>query len=333
MPSEYLTAIPGNITASPGPLTVTSKSNSASSRARESSACHSPFEPSRCSYSTQTAENERPNANTYTTTPILNQPTTDEAESRSIADARTQALYTLSVCRNVIASLEVTRIWKSRVGFIHWRAFWYQVYARPYGRLITRRVALARLQIEELFRFIARYFQRLTQHTEESMRRFQSEDPIWESMRILEITVVMWRHRRRKRAQEILNAMRSSLESIPIIVTDELFIDMKRGVFALDAVCDYHPGDPQAEARERRFDLHVYPCGSLRMVFSPGWYHEWQNGVVRRFLHEVRCDYARRANVDIGENWFNDYMASDDESSSGNDEVRIEDGAPVEGTG
>lgn len=331
MSSDYLAVIPRNITASPESLTVTSKSTSVSSRTRESSACRSPFEPSRRAYGTPRVENGCPNANTYTTASTLNRPAANGAESRAVADARAGTLYTLSVCRNVIMSLEVTRIRKSRVGFIHWQAFWLRIYARPYGRMIATRVAVARFKIEQLFRFVAHLFQRFTQRTEECILQLHTEDPIWESMRILETTVVRWRHRRRKRAQKILNKMRLSIEAIPVTISDDLFIDMKRGVFALDAVCDYHPGDPQAEARERRFDLLIYPCGGQRVALSPGWYHEWQNVMVCRFANEVRWEYALRENVDIGQDWMHYYMSSDEESSPGSEGARDEDGVPVRG--
>lgn len=77
----------------------------------------------------------------------------------------------------------------------------------------------------------------------------------------LENEVGVRRRRRRRRAAAILGKMRAVIEEIPVKVGEELFDEMKRGVFALDVFCDYHPGDPVAEARDR--------MGSVRFVDQP----------------------------------------------------------------
>ncbi|KAE8382177.1 hypothetical protein BDV26DRAFT_253993 [Aspergillus bertholletiae] len=73
--------------------------------------------------------------------------------------------------------------------------------------------------------------------------------------------------------------MRMHMESIPVKVSDELFDDMKRGVFALDVFCDYHPGDPVAEEHESMWpEYFVQRSGVDTIAVSPYLYRQWQEG-------------------------------------------------------
>lgn len=248
----------------------------------------------------------------------LDQSMGNRVENLAITDARAQSLSMLSACRKVIAILEITRMHKSRLGFARWQAFWERIYLRPYAQGILAPVRMARSDIDRLFRFVAEVLQRCTQQTAESIGRLESEDAIRQSMEILETTVGNWRYVRRQKAQEILNSMRKLIERIPVTVPDGLFVDLKRGVFALDAACDYHPGDPAAEDRERRFKIRIYPTGAQRLVFSPRFYREWQETLIQTFAADVRNNHARETGQDIGENWMDhySYFASDEESST-----------------
>jgi hypothetical protein len=70
---------------------------------------------------------------------------------------------------------------------------------------------------------------------------------LWQDM---ERRISLYRKWRRMHTRAILEELRDILEAIPAVVTDELFDDLKRGVFALDVLGDYHPGDPEAEAND-----------------------------------------------------------------------------------
>lgn len=343
MASEYLAVIPNNTNTvnSSGSLTVSSKGDSTTCQPSRSSACQSQ---GKSPGSTKDEENKRQCTeplclDTYATTPGLDQSTGNDVENPAITDAQARSLNMLSVCRKAISVLEITRMQKSRLGFVRWQSFWERIYLRPYARRIIAPVRIARVQIDHLFRFIAAVLQRCTQQTAECVLRLKTEDAIRQSMELLETTVGNWRQVRRQKAQEILNRMRASIEAIPIAFRDGLFVDLKRGVFALDAACDYHPGDPATEDRERRFKIRIYPAGTQRLVMSPRFYREWQEAMIQSLAVDVRNSYARETGQDIGENWMDGYFASDEESStstsllsaSGGDGARQEDdGAGVE---
>ncbi|PWY71093.1 hypothetical protein BO94DRAFT_502019 [Aspergillus sclerotioniger CBS 115572] len=168
-----------------------------------------------------------------------------------LEDTRRTALHTLSLCRNVIASLEITRLSKSRTGLHYWLGFWDQIYDRPFSRVLSSRVTSALARIDALFRAVSGDLHQLTRRMQHVVTYATTERDILHYLERMEDEVSARRRRRRKKAQAILNKLRATIESIPVKVTDELFDDLKRGVFALDVFCDYHPGDPVAEEHER----------------------------------------------------------------------------------
>lgn len=207
----------------------------------------------------------------------------DSASGRSSQEQssleRTQhgALQTLALCRSVITVLELTRLRKSRTGQLYWLAFWDRLYERSLSRVLAARLTRALARIDALFRAVARDLHQLTQQAELAVRQATSEKEVVWILELLEDDVGVWRRRRRKKAQAILNRMRESIEAIPIVVSDELFDDMKRGVFALDVFCDYHPGDPDAEDQEAAWaDYFTERPGNLVAV-SPYLYRQWQH--------------------------------------------------------
>jgi hypothetical protein len=66
------------------------------------------------------------------------------------------------------------------------------------------------------------------------------------------------------------------MELIPVKVGNELFDDMKRGVFALDIYCDYHPGDPVAERTEQMWSQHYIDQPISLVAVSPYLYRQWR---------------------------------------------------------
>lgn len=325
MASDYLDIVPKN-------------TNVATSSKGPSAGCSGTFQPqAKSSGNAQDEENGRQCTeplciDTCATASGLDQSSIGgHVENPGVLDAQAQSLSILCVCRKVIAILEITRMHKSRLGFARWQAFWERIYLRPFARMILAPVRSARSQIDHLFRFVAAALQRCTQKTAESIGRLESEDAIQQSMQLLETTVDNWRHARRQKAQEILNRMRVLIEAIPVTVPDGLFVDLKRGVFALDAACDYHPGDPAAEDRERRFKIRIYPTGAQRLVLSPRFYREWQEAMIQTFAADVRNDYARITGQDIGEDWMDSYFASDEESSTSTSLLSV--ASPASGPG
>jgi hypothetical protein len=176
----------------------------------------------------------------------------------ALEETRRNALQTLAVCGTIIATLEVVRIYKSRVGSGYWFAFWEKLYDPRLAHALGARVSHAKGKINALFRAASVDLHAVTQWIERAVRSARSEGEILVLMERLEEEVGLRRQRRRKKAAAIMDRMRVGVENIPVKVTDELFDEMKRGVFALDVFCDYHPGDSDAEARERTGQTRLF---------------------------------------------------------------------------
>ncbi|KAF4213022.1 hypothetical protein CNMCM8980_000154 [Aspergillus fumigatiaffinis] len=168
----------------------------------------------------------------------------------TLEETRDGALHTLALCRNVIITLELTRLRKSRTGFSYWMSFWARVYERPLARSLCSHVAKTLNKVDALFRAVSQELQQLTSRMEHAVAVASSEKEILYLLERMEEEVSVRQRRRRQKAQSITEKMRAKIEAIPVRVTDTLFDDLKRGVFALDVFCDYHPGDPVAEANE-----------------------------------------------------------------------------------
>lgn len=202
----------------------------------------------------------------------------NEAETQaSLEDTRRGALHTLALCQNVITTLELTRLRKSRTGVFYWLAFWERLYPRAFARTLASRVTGALTRIDILFRTVASELHQITQRIEYAVAHALTEKEILLLLEQMEDEVGARRRRRRKKAQAILNKMRAHVETIPVKVSDELFDDMKRGVFALDVFCDYHPGDPVAEEHESMWPDYFVQQSNVGMVaVSPYLYRQWQ---------------------------------------------------------
>ncbi|PWY89270.1 hypothetical protein BO70DRAFT_359552 [Aspergillus heteromorphus CBS 117.55] len=191
----------------------------------------------------------------------------------SLEDTRRNALHTLSLCRSVIASLEITRLHKSRTGLHYWLGFWERIYERPFARMLSSRVTGALARIDTLFRAVSNELHQLTRRMNQDITHATSEQEILRLLERMEEEVGTRRRRRRKKAQSIVQKMRANIESIPVKVTDELFDDLKRGVFALDVYCDYHPGDSVAEEHESAWPERCSPMRSVAV--SPYLQNQW----------------------------------------------------------
>ncbi|KAF7594943.1 hypothetical protein BBP40_007751 [Aspergillus hancockii] len=194
----------------------------------------------------------------------------------SLEDTRRGALKTLALCQHVITTLELTRLRKSRTGVFYWLAFWERLYPRAFARALASRVNVALGKINELFTNVATELRQLTQRMESAVLHAPSDKDILLVLEQMENEVGVRRRRRRRKAQKILNGMRAHIEAIPVKVSDELFDDMKRGVFALDVFCDYHPGDPVAEEHESMWPEYFVQQPVGMVAVSPYLYRQWQ---------------------------------------------------------
>ncbi|KAL4916661.1 hypothetical protein BDW62DRAFT_185682 [Aspergillus aurantiobrunneus] len=208
-------------------------------------------------------------------------PISDTLHSReSLEMTRLEALHTIDTCRHVIASLELTRLRKSRSGLYNWMAFWEQLYERSFATVLSSRVMAALYKVDALFRAVSFDLHQLAQKTELAIVRASSEKEVLHILERMEDEVSIRRRRRRRKALHILQKMRANIEAIPVKVNDDLFDDMKRGVFALDVFGDYHPGDERAERTERMWSEHFVGRSVSLVAVSPFLYRQWRESAV-----------------------------------------------------
>ncbi|EEP76724.1 predicted protein [Uncinocarpus reesii 1704] len=174
--------------------------------------------------------------------------------SEAVLSLRHYVAQDLAMCRKIIVTLELTRMRKARLGLQNWILFWRQIYDANLARTITLVVSTVYMELDQLFRATAQNMCHITYNIGKRMallRTVHEARAVWHQM---EQQIVRWRNIRRSRAQKIFHDLRLDLENIPVDVPEMLFDDLKRGIFALDPFGDYHPGDAEAEEKDKQAD-------------------------------------------------------------------------------
>ncbi|KAI9925018.1 hypothetical protein ASPWEDRAFT_685698 [Aspergillus wentii DTO 134E9] len=194
----------------------------------------------------------------------------------AVNQTRAQTLHTLTLCRTVITTLEVTRMAKSRVGFAFWRAFWERIYSRDYARFLICHVQNTLSKVDFLFRNIARELHEITLNTVVQVVQATTEEKILRALEQMEQQVGIRRRRRRKKARSMIDKMRANIEAVRVTISDEIIDGLKRVVFALDPYCDYYPGDTEEEMRQLSNSEQMARWRHAERNF-PGLYRHWHS--------------------------------------------------------
>ncbi|KAL2818124.1 hypothetical protein BJX63DRAFT_429443 [Aspergillus granulosus] len=237
----------------------------------------------------------------------------------SLEVTRLEALHTLDTCRHVIVALELTRLRKSRTGMYHWIAFWERLYERSFSNLLASRVMTALDKVDALFRAVSFGLHQLTQMTELAVASASTEKEILGILERMEEEVNLRRRRRRRKARHILAKMRCNMELIPVKVSDELFDDIKRGVFALDVYGDYHPGDPEAERMEQMWFQRFIDQPAGLLAVSPYLYRQWREPAVSSDTSVPLTAYSSNTRQTDTVEWLNYGSMEDNRQVLGED--------------
>ena len=188
-------------------------------------------------YTTSHSPNPLLNPDTSSGHPLL---TAHHLES--LNQCRLSALSSITVCHNMITTLELSRITASRVGSATWFSFWDSLYTHETLQVITSFVNQARRRIDSLFNKTATRLHTMLNLIHTSVRfAATAAQIIWE-LEIIEEHAYWEREHRRRKAARILEKMRAHIQNATYLVIDEdKLTDMKRGIFSLDLLCDYYP--------------------------------------------------------------------------------------------
>ncbi|KAI1972354.1 hypothetical protein LOZ53_004205 [Ophidiomyces ophidiicola] len=182
----------------------------------------------------------------------------------AVLKLRQYAAQDLMMCRAIVVTLELTRMSKARTGIRNWMLFWKEIYRPFLAEQIIAVVSAASLEIDRLFKASAQRLCLLACSIGQRMidlRTSQEATSIWRQM---EHQITRYRKLRQRSAQIVFDKLRCRLERIPVDISDDLFDDLKRGIFALDPSGNYHPGDPIAEAWDRRVDCMAHAEAYVR---------------------------------------------------------------------
>lgn len=187
------------------------------------------------------------------------------------------------MCRSTLISLEMTRMSKSRIGRRNWMIFWHRIYDAPLARALCEEVDRTFPKIDNAFRVAAKHLCNLTFTVRRCIKAATTETEVFSILEEMERATIDRREMRRERVMGLFDCMRSRIEDIPVEVSDELFDDLKRGIFALDIRGDYHPGDPDAEERDRQIDQPLEATDYVRadpdLQWRPGFRDEFRDAI------------------------------------------------------
>lgn len=137
--------------------------------------------------------------------------------------------------------------------------------------------------MDKIFKMAAEHIINTIAITDERIASARSEDEIGCLLRQMELQINRCVELRQIKAQIIFEATRVNLEKIPVDVGDAMFDDLKRGIFALDSVGNYHPGDPAAEEKDKHVGRPIagenYIFQQPDLLFRPGFTGEFQDAL------------------------------------------------------
>lgn len=206
-------------------------------------------------------------------------------QQAALGESRRTAQNTIIECHQILTTLELSRMTATRMGTSFWLGYWNQVYPPDQARRLNALVLQAVRRIDILFRDIANRLHVMLAQRQNDIRYAASEAQITWELQIMEEHALFYRDRRRRKAQRIMDKLQSNLQNgMRMHVASNRMIDMKRGIFGLDAICDYYPRPQEIRhaaiiqgpaatglGSQATFDSAVHRRRSSSEVQNGGW--------------------------------------------------------------
>lgn len=171
-------------------------------------------------------------------------PTTQPARvSAAVLKSRESAYTILAACRSSLVQQELTRLTKARRGAGEWISFWRDIYDPKLYRALSRLVGEAMIDTDAIFRGVVTRLCAIISETTAEMQRGESEKQIKRQWQRFEQRVRAFTMYRAEAVDRRLGELRETVEAIPIEVGDDLFMSLKRSIFAIDVTADYEFDD------------------------------------------------------------------------------------------
>ncbi|PGH12716.1 hypothetical protein AJ79_04076 [Helicocarpus griseus UAMH5409] len=209
----------------------------------------------------------------------------------SVLEARRNAKRVLSNCRVNLLSRELTRMRKSRIGLGNWTTFWYRVYHHDLAKTICGTIIYTAPKIDKIFKSIAKALFDLSYRIGEDIERATTEEQIVRCWQFMENETLVLCKLREQYVTELLENLRVCIEKIPVDISDDMYDDLKRAVFAVDPWGNYHLGDKEKEERDLnthiRPDPRMYIQADPDLITRPGFSGQFQNQLEQATVQEI----------------------------------------------
>lgn len=199
----------------------------------------------------------------------------------ALSENRGAAQNTIAECHHTLTTLELTRMSATRMGTSFWLGYWNQIYPPDQARRLSAFILQAGRRIDTLFRDTANRLHVMLAQRQNDIRYAATEAQITWELQIMEEHALWYRDRRRRKAQRIMDKLQSNLQNgLNMHVEPDRMIDMKRGVFALDALCDYYPR-PQEIRHAASFQTPPATGPWSQVTFDPALNRRRSSSVVQ----------------------------------------------------
>jgi hypothetical protein len=172
------------------------------------------------------------------------------ADNASLEQTRRDAAHTLAEYRAIILELELTRMRRSRTSFLSWMHIWERLYGRRTARMLAIPAFECYNLINRVFSAAASKLKGLLNQIGSVIMMLQTETDIARLLKNMERAMISVTERRRRLALTVVTTLRMKLDSTMSGLSDNFHVELRRALFALDADCNYHPGNAQVEAYE-----------------------------------------------------------------------------------
>jgi hypothetical protein len=173
-----------------------------------------------------------------------------------VEKARCYARGEVTEYRNIVASNEVTRLTRSRIGTLHWAAICEDVYCRQIADLLCSPITRAGFKLNLFCKLATKYCCYLFDRVEADINRAESEADISKILQSMDRRMIEISEKRRadvmRTMHECVCGLANIFSSLTLIRSDEWYYDLCYMTLAMGLDGGYCPGGAMGSEERRR---------------------------------------------------------------------------------
>ena len=191
-------------------------------------------------------------------------------DSGDVEEARRNALEQVADFRSIVATLEVTRLTRSRVGTRRWLDSSENLFGRQHALRIYPLITQAHTLIDGIFRDAAASSRGLFDRVTEQINGAESKTQISEQLQIMETAMIQNTERRRRAAVGIMQIFTNRLNELPghSAIDDQWYNALYRMISAIEADGNYYPGSIVMGPDERQYIFGSVELPILNLILE-----------------------------------------------------------------